>query len=77
MTFAGFPARAQATAIPNVFFSDVLPKLANDPAAVGVALYAFNVLMRKRGFPRYVTGDELASEMGLVATAPGPRTSGS
>ena len=33
--FAGFPARAQATAIPNVFFTDVLPRLAGDAVARG------------------------------------------
>lgn len=67
MTFAGFPSRAQATAIPNVFFSDVLPRLAPDPRATGAALYAFAALMRKRGFPRYVTADDLASDAGCAA----------
>jgi DnaD/phage-associated family protein len=67
VTFGGFPSRAQATAIPNVFFSDVLPVLADDPAAVGVALHAFNALMRKRGFPRYLTRDELVAEQALGA----------
>jgi DnaD/phage-associated family protein len=66
VTFGGFPARAQATAIPNVFFSDLLPELA-DASALGVVLYAFNVLSRKKGFPRYVTAEELASEPGLAA----------
>ena len=66
MTFAGFPSRAQATAIPNVFFSDVLPALAGDPAAVGVALYAFDALLRKRGFPRYLTVAELEAEPALA-----------
>ena len=45
MTFAGFPSRAQATAIPNVFFTDVLPRLAGDAVALGVALYAFKALL--------------------------------
>ena len=67
MTFAGFPARAKATAIPNVFFSDVLPRLAGDPVAVGVALFAFNKLMAKRGFPRDLTGAELSADASLVA----------
>ncbi len=67
MTFAGFPARSQATAIPNVFFSDVLPGLAADPVAVGVALYAFTELMRTRGYPRYLEGDALAADPSLAA----------
>ncbi len=67
MTFSGFPSRAQATAIPNVFFSDVLPSLASDPRAAGVTLYAFVALMRKRGFPRYISAAELAADAGCAA----------
>lgn len=67
MTFAGFPSRPQATAIPNVFFSDVLAGLADDPAAVGVALYAFRLLMAARGFPRYIEAGALASDASLAA----------
>ncbi|MDP9236211.1 MAG: DnaD domain protein [Chloroflexota bacterium] len=61
MTFAGFPSRSQSTAIPNVFFSDLLPKL-TDPAVLGVVLYALNILSRKKGFPRYITAAEIATE---------------
>jgi DnaD/phage-associated family protein len=67
VSFAGFPSRAKATAIPNVFFSDVLPRLAADTIAVGVALYALNVLQRKRGYPRYLGERELAAEPGLAS----------
>jgi DnaD/phage-associated family protein len=67
MTFAGFPSRAQSTAIPNVFFTDVLPRLADDSAAVGVVLYAFKVLQSKRGTPRYVTADELRGDASLTS----------
>jgi DnaD/phage-associated family protein len=71
VTFAGFPSRAQATAIPNVFFSDLLPQFADDAAStavasMAVALYAFHVLGRTRGFPRFLTRDELASEPALA-----------
>src|SRR5687767_14365010 len=66
MKFAGFPARAKATAIPNVYFSDVLPRLGDEPAAVGVALYAFHPLMAKRGFPRHVSGEELVADPSLA-----------
>ncbi len=67
MTFAGFPARPRSTAIPDVCFSDVLPALADDVAAVGVALYAFRALQAKRGSPRFVTEEELASDRSLAA----------
>jgi len=65
--FAGFPARPQATAIPNVFFSDLLPRLADDPVAVGVTLYAFNALARGKGYPRYVAEADLRAEPGLAS----------
>lgn len=59
--FTGFPARPQATAIPNVFFTDVLPGL-SDPVALGVTLFAIHALMQKKGFPRYLRADELAAD---------------
>jgi DnaD/phage-associated family protein len=67
VTFAGFPSRSQATPIPNVFFSDVMPLLSAEPANLAVALYAFNVLSRKRGFPRYIPRAELCSEPAVAA----------
>jgi DNA replication protein len=66
-TFTGFPARAEATAIPNVFFADVLPRLADDPLAVGVALYAFRLLQAKRGSPRFVTLDDFLGDTSATA----------
>jgi DNA replication protein len=66
VTFSGFPARPHSTAIPNVFFSDLLPHL-TAPGALAVAVTAFNVLSRKRGFPRYVTRSELLAEPALAA----------
>jgi DnaD/phage-associated family protein len=67
VTFAGFPARAQATAIPHVFFADVLPRLAHDPVALGVALYALQALQRKKGFPRYLAAAELVREPAVLS----------
>jgi DNA replication protein len=64
--FAGFPARAEATAIPKVLFSDILPLLADDAASLGVMLFAFKALQSKRGTPRYVTVAELASDPALA-----------
>lgn len=65
--FHGFPSSGRATAIPNVFFTDVLPRLAGDAVAVGVALYAFKALQSKRGSPRFVTEEELAGDTSLAA----------
>ena len=67
MTFSGFTASARATAIPNVFFSDVLPLLADDPAALGVTLYTLKALQAKRGSPRYATAADLAADPALAA----------
>jgi DnaD/phage-associated family protein len=59
VTAAGFPARARSTAIPDVFFTDVLPQLAGDAASLGVILYAIHLLIRKRGSPRFIEEAEL------------------
>ncbi len=67
MTFAGFPSRAQATAIPHVFFSDVLPLLAHDPVALGVTLYALQALQRKKGVPRYLAAADLIAEPAMLS----------
>jgi DNA replication protein len=67
VTFAGFPARPQAATIPHVFFSDVLPRLAHDAVALGVTLYAFQALQRKKGFPRYVTVADLIGEPAVLS----------
>ena len=63
-TFTGFPARAQATPIPNAFFARLLPEL-TDPAELGVTLYAFFLLHRKKGYPRFLTYGELAADVRL------------
>ena len=70
MTFAGFPSRPQSTAIANVFFSDLLPQL-TDPVALGVVLYALQVLSAKKGFPRYITSADIAAEPAAVRFSPG------
>ena len=64
--FQGFPSSGKATAIPNVFFTDVLPRLAGDGVAVGVALYAFKALQSKRGSPRFLTAEELSGDLSLA-----------
>lgn len=65
-TFTGFPARAQATPIPNAFFARLLPEL-TDPAELGVTLYVFFLLHRKKGYPRFLTYGELAADATLAS----------
>ena len=64
MTFPGFPSRPQSTAIPNVFFSDLLPQI-TDLRTLAVILCAFHALSLKKGFPRYITSADLATEPAL------------
>jgi len=63
--FNGFPAKAKYTPIPNIFFSDVLPEI-DDPVELKVTLHIFWVLYQKRGYPRFVTFDELISDTVLI-----------
>jgi DNA replication protein len=62
--FPGFPAGARATVVPSLFFSAVLPQI-DDPAELVVSSYLFFALGRKKGYPRYITLDELAAEAPL------------
>jgi DNA replication protein len=64
--FEGFPAGAQATAIPNLFFTAVLPRI-SDPAELVVSLCFFFAHRRKKGQPRFLTYAELAADDILVA----------
>jgi DnaD/phage-associated family protein len=65
--FAGFPSGAQATVIPNIFFTELLPQI-EDAAELKVTLYVFYVLTRHRGYPRFVTARELRAEGPLLAS---------
>jgi DnaD/phage-associated family protein len=66
-TFAGFPAGARATAVPSVFFSELMPQI-EDPAELRVSLYVIYALGRRRGYPRFVTAAELRAEAPLMAS---------
>jgi len=65
--FAGFPAGGRATTIPSMFFSHVLPYVEDD-AELRVTLYVFYALGRRKGYPRFVTLNELRAESPLMAT---------
>src|SRR5687767_14945966 len=68
--FPGFPAGALATAIPSVFFSQLLPQI-EDASELRVTLYAFYALGRRKGYPRFVTERELRGEAPLMASLMG------
>jgi len=63
--FAGFPARMQFTAIPNLFFSSLLPQI-GDVTELKTTLHIFEALYRKKGYPRFVTYRELLSNTSLM-----------
>jgi hypothetical protein len=63
--FSGFPAKSKYTPIPNIFFSDILPEI-DDIIELKVTLHIFWVLYQKRGYPRFVTFDELISDPVLI-----------
>jgi len=65
--FAGFPAGAHRTSIPNVFFSELLAQI-EDEAELRVTLYVFYALNRRKGYPRFVTLNELRAEAPLLAS---------
>lgn len=64
-SFAGFPAVGQATAIPNVFFSVVLPRLgaAGDLLAF---LWASRLVQEQRGDARFVTAERIWEQEGAA-----------
>jgi DnaD/phage-associated family protein len=68
--FNGFPARMQFTAIPNLFFSSLLPEI-SDIAELKTTLYLFWLLYQKRGYPRFVTYAELAANKSLMSSLQG------
>ncbi|MDO8568432.1 MAG: DnaD domain protein [Dehalococcoidales bacterium] len=67
MKFNGFPAKMEYSAIPNMFFSAVLPEI-GDMAELKSTLYIIAMLYRKRGTPRFVSYKELMGNSSLVSS---------
>jgi len=63
--FPGFPARAEVTPIPNLFFTVVMPKI-DGVAELKIILHVFWLLSRRRGYPQFVTYNELLSDPVLM-----------
>ncbi|MCX6009969.1 MAG: DnaD domain protein [Chloroflexi bacterium] len=64
--FSGFPARAEVTPIPNLFFTAVMPKI-DGVAELKAILHVFWLLSRRRGYPQFVTYNELLSDPILMS----------
>jgi DNA replication protein len=64
--FEGFPARMEFTAIPNVFFSGLLPEI-DDIAELKTTLHVMARLYRQKGYPRYVSYSDLLGDASLMS----------
>jgi DNA replication protein len=65
--FKGFPSRSQFTAVPNAFFSTLLPQI-SDIAELKVTLHIFQALYQKRGYPRFTSYRELLANKSLMSS---------
>jgi DnaD/phage-associated family protein len=63
--FAGFPNSGLATAVPNLFFSRVMPAI-TDPAELVVSAYFFFAAQVHKHHPRVVAREELAADRALI-----------
>ena len=65
--FNGFSARMEFTPLPNLFFSQLLPQI-DDINELKSTLHLLWALYRKRGYPRFVTYNELLGDTSLVSS---------
>jgi len=68
--FKGFPAKSQFTAVPNAFFSTLLPQI-SDIAELKTTLHIFQTLYSKRGYPRFTSYRELLANKSLMNSLKG------
>ena len=68
--FTGFPAKMKFTAIPNSFFSALLPQI-SDIAELKTTLHIFQIIYQKRGYPRFTTYKELLASKSLMSSLGG------
>ena len=59
--FEGFRVNSQKTAIPNVFFTQLMPQI-KDAAELRIVLHVFWAVQQKKGSPRFVTFRELLGD---------------
>jgi DnaD/phage-associated family protein len=65
--FQGFPARVEYTSVPNAFFSSLLPEI-DDLAELKTTLHVIAVLYRKKGYPRFISFNELLGNTALIGS---------
>ena len=64
--FDGFPARMTFTPVPNTFINNLLPQI-DDIGELKATLYIIEAIYSRKGYPRFVSFDELASNASLVS----------
>jgi DNA replication protein len=62
--FNGFPTRMEYTPVPNVFLSTLLSEI-SDIEELKVTLHIFRLLYFKKGYPQFITFNELSSDVSL------------
>ena len=65
--FSGFPARMEFTPIPNLFINSLMPQI-SDITELKITLHLLAALYRKRGYPRFITYDELLGNASLMTS---------
>lgn len=63
--FSGFPARMEFTPVPNLFINNLMSQI-SDITELKVTLHVFSALYRKRGYPRFISYDELLEDANLM-----------
>jgi len=63
--FGGFPPRADYSAVPTLLLTKVMAEI-KDIAELKVTLYVVQTIYHKKGYPRFVTFKELASDPVLL-----------
>lgn len=64
--FKGFPVgNVRYTSLPDQFFSELLPAI-GDLAELKVTLHVLWLLHRQKGYPRYVSGNQLRGDVTLL-----------
>jgi DNA replication protein len=63
--FQGFPARSEYISVPSVFFSRLLPEI-DDPDELKTTLHVIAALYHKKGYPRFVSINEMLSDAALM-----------
>ena len=71
--FAGFPRRSRLTAMPSLLFGRLLEEI-DDLAEMKCTLRLVWMLQNSRGFPRYVTIDEIMADRVLIKGLAGAGT---